>query len=81
MGRKLTMNKLGIGRKLHEYREFDLREAQGYLIRELTPQYDVCKSFGCGKHLHSQEILCGGYCIDHQKRETTLSVIDKYFAK
>lgn len=62
-------------------RQLDRLDAMAYLIQHIEQEPFVCKRFGCGRLLRSQEILCGGYCVHHQTTETTLSVIDKYYSK
>ena len=35
-------------------------------IMRMPDEPDVCKMFGCGKHLSDQEKLFGNYCINHK---------------
>ena len=51
-------------------RELDYHTTFNYLLENSEPEPTVCKHFGCGKTLRSQEMCCGEYCINHQKRET-----------
>lgn len=41
---------------------------------------DICKHFGCGRQLSPTEKLYGDTCIKHQRKETTLSIIDKHLS-
>jgi len=52
---------------IHDFFDFNPEEA-----------HVTCAKFGCGRELSRQEQLFGRYCADHQKRETNLSIIDKY---
>jgi hypothetical protein len=69
--------------KTSPYRErrgfsLDQRESFRYLRENIKAEIDICKFFGCGKKLRSQEILCGNYCVHHQKKKIGLTqLIDK----
>lgn len=41
---------------------------------------DICKQFGCGRQLSPTEKLYGTRCINHQKKETILGIIDKHLS-
>lgn len=57
----------------------DIRKFFGEGSQE-PPQPTICKSFGCGKHLSPTEQLYGERCVNHQRKETTLSIIDKHLS-
>lgn len=59
-------------------RELDHADAFSYMAENKNVEPEICKDFLCNRVLRSQEILCGGYCIHHQHRQTTLPQVDKF---
>jgi len=66
---------------INVHRVADYHETVLYFIENVKSEDVVCKFFGCGIKLRSQEICCGGYCVHHQQRERTIDLVDKYISK
>lgn len=67
-----------IGNNRWADREIDIRRY--YDEGEKEVQKFICSRFGCGKILSPAEQLFGDRCQQHQKKETTLSIIDKHLS-
>lgn len=63
------------------FRNESYDEAFAYMAQNIEVEPQVCRHFGCGTKLRSQEIVCGGYCVHHQKRENMLDLVGKYISK
>jgi hypothetical protein len=64
--------------KTHTDTTIDLRKFYGEGDKEKHARVN-CKQHGCVEKLTLWQSLCSDYCADHQRRITTLDIVDRYF--